>query len=178
MMLFRPIVKGTGESGLKSVNKKLNSFMESPTSIRNALLRPIEKRMVSTPSSSFNFSSLTMTKPGRKVKYTNPITCLATGRSTNIVRYIVNCRSSMLIAKLQRLNFAFARLKLYTSATTIRERLLSINTPYKFLACPMVFTTNFTTCLYEERINIWKGRDKILGHKVQTFKGDSVIAEC
>jgi hypothetical protein len=67
MKIFKPIIKGTNESGCDKPKKTVHSFIKSPMSIKKAMLNPAEKRTVSSLPSS-NLSNLMIMNPGIKVK--------------------------------------------------------------------------------------------------------------
>jgi len=66
--LLKVITKGMSERGCETPNRKNNSFIRSPPSIRKAILSPMENRRVSIQSSPSSFNNLTRMKPGIKVK--------------------------------------------------------------------------------------------------------------
>jgi len=62
------ISNGIVDKGIETPTTKNNSLIKKPTNIEKAILRPTEKRMVSTIFVSFNFKNLRRMKPGTNVR--------------------------------------------------------------------------------------------------------------
>jgi hypothetical protein len=102
--MLTAINKGYCESGLERKNKEPISLTKSPIIIRNTMLNPTEKRTVSTTLSLSTFNSLTITKPGIKVKYAKPKIWRATGMLKRTVKYNAICSSSSITRKVLELS--------------------------------------------------------------------------
>ena len=65
---FKTVSKGVSESGCETPSRRLHSFIKNPINIKNAILNPAEKAIVSQMLSWFNLSNRMIIKPGIKVK--------------------------------------------------------------------------------------------------------------
>ena len=93
MMLLNMTIRGTNESGLIMPSKGKRKFIESPKNMRNATLIPTERSTVSNKLTLFVFSKAIIMKPGKKVKYMNPMTCLAMGMFRMTATVIANWKN-------------------------------------------------------------------------------------
>jgi hypothetical protein len=67
--MLKIMIKGISDSGCEIQNIENNWLIKRPTTIAKAILIPTEKRRIShIANSSFNFSNLTTSNPGMKVK--------------------------------------------------------------------------------------------------------------
>jgi len=90
MKIFIVVIKENKVSGLVMPKIRKISFIKSPENIRNAILKPTERRIISDIFRSFIFNILMKINPGIVMKYTNPITCLITGISKKTVAHTMN----------------------------------------------------------------------------------------
>jgi hypothetical protein len=89
------IVVSKGKVINGSVNPKMGSisFTTNPRKIKNARLRPEEKSMISVRDISRYRSIVRRVKPGRNVRYTNPITWRSTMMFRSTAVHIAICAS-------------------------------------------------------------------------------------